>query len=52
MHKKKELIKIKYLQIGIFVTSIALIVGGIYRDEVRTVLIKAINICLECIGVG
>jgi hypothetical protein len=25
---------------------------GIYYGEVQTVLSKAINICLECIGIG
>ncbi len=25
---------------------------GVYRGEQKIVLIKAVNICLECIGVG
>jgi len=25
---------------------------GIYRAEVKTVLMKAIYVCLECIGIG
>lgn len=32
--------------------SIACMVFGIYRGEVNTVLTKAINICMECIGLG
>jgi hypothetical protein len=28
------------------------IIVGINRQEVRTVLVKAIRICLECIGLG
>ena len=32
--------------------SIACMAFGIYRGEVDTVLMKAINICMECIGLG
>lgn len=37
---------------GILIMSISFIITGIYRDEVRIVFKKAINICLECIGIG
>ncbi|WP_246566476.1 CD1871A family CXXC motif-containing protein [Tissierella simiarum] len=36
----------------IFVSSIGLILIGFFRGEVDTVFTKAINICLECIGIG
>jgi len=41
--------KSKYL---LLLASFALIAAGIYRGEVVEVLKKAINICLECIGIG
>ncbi|WP_095532015.1 CD1871A family CXXC motif-containing protein [Gottschalkia acidurici] len=41
--------KVRY---GMLIMSIIFIFTGIYRDEVRIVLKKAINICLECIGIG
>lgn len=34
------------------VTACAFIAFGIYRGEVSLVLTKAVNICLECIGLG
>jgi hypothetical protein len=37
---------------GLLVLGIVFIVMGIFRGEIGTVFIKAINICLECIGVG
>ena len=32
--------------------SIVMIIAGVMRDEHLVVLKKAINICLECIGIG
>lgn len=37
---------------GTLILSIIFICIGTYRDEVGIVLRKAINICLECIGIG
>lgn len=32
--------------------GILLMILGIYRGEVSVVFTKAINICMECIGIG
>ena len=37
---------------ALIVASIACMAFGIYRGEPDTVLAKAINICMECIGLG
>lgn len=49
MKVNKNEIFIKY---SILIMGILFIFTGIYRDEVRIVFKKAINICLECIGIG
>ncbi len=42
----------KYLRIGLIMGSLVFIIFGVFREEVTTVLIKSINICLECVGIG
>ena len=34
------------------ILGILLMIFGIYRGEVDVVFTKAINICMECIGIG
>ena len=34
------------------VLSVVMIITGVMRDEHLIVLKKAVNICLECIGIG
>ncbi len=41
-----------YMVLGIFVTGFVLLLIGIYRGAVSIVLQKAINVCLECVGIG
>ncbi len=37
---------------AILVVAVMMIVYGMYRGEVSIVLNKAVNVCLECIGLG
>lgn len=37
---------------GLLLMSFILIYAGIHRNEVSIMFKKAINICLECIGIG
>ncbi len=44
--------KIKMYRWALVVLALIFISIGIFRGEQETVLLKAINICLECIGIG
>ena len=41
--------KVAFILIGVAVIFILL---GVWREEYTTVIKKAVNICLECIGIG
>ena len=36
----------------VFVIAAGMTAWGVYRGEVSVVLGKAVNVCLECIGLG
>ena len=36
----------------LFITGLLFIAIGVFRGEVSVVLKKAVNVCLECIGIG
>lgn len=44
--------KSRKVGIGVAITGVLMMGYGICRGEVEVVFMKAINICLECIGIG
>lgn len=44
--------KKKIAAILVIILALGLTFLGIYRGEVAVVLKKAVNICMECIGIG
>lgn len=42
----------KWASFLVLALAVGLIGLGVLRDEHRTVLAKAIRICLECVGIG
>ena len=48
----KKLEDSKWTGIALAAAGILMMVYGIYRGEMAVVLTKAVNICMECIGIG
>lgn len=44
--------KADLLRLGLLALAILLILAGIFRGEAELVLQKAVNLCMECIGIG
>lgn len=42
----------RWTGVGVAVLGLAMMGYGIYRGELSVVFTKAVNICLECIGIG
>lgn len=42
----------RLVRIALLAAAVTLLVVGVLRGEAATVLTKAVNICLECIGIG
>ena len=44
--------KINWIRRGMFLMATGFLCYGIIREEPLVVFVKAVNICLECIGIG
>lgn len=41
-----------YIRIGLLGISACMIAAGVLRGELNPLFVKAVNLCLECIGLG
>lgn len=47
-----EFIKRNKVALMLIAAAVIFIILGVWREEYMTVIKKAVNICLECIGIG
>ena len=50
--KKLTQAQISLVGVVVIVLGIVFVITGVMRGEAAVVLNKAVNICLECIGIG
>ncbi len=48
----RRLSSLRLSGIGAAILGLAMMLFGLYRGELGVVFTKAVNICLECIGIG
>ena len=48
----KKITETNWAGVVLAILGILLMIFGIYRGEMSVVFTKAINICMECIGIG
>ena len=48
----RKLTESRWTGIAMAALGVLMMVFGIYRGEMEVVLTKAVNICMECIGIG
>lgn len=48
----KKIVKSRLLSVALIGLGLALIFYGYQRGEAKVVLDKAVQICMECIGIG
>ncbi len=48
----KKILDSRWTGIALAAVGILMMIFGIYRGEMAVVFTKAVNICMECIGIG